>query len=104
MKKLVSLTMLAASIAFTGTFASAQTYEQPNRNHNQPVYNDRDERNFHGNNQRDWRRNDNRRVWTETKTRIVRQGRITFRETIQIKHFPNGRTETKVIKRDRIYR
>ena len=37
-----------------------------------------------------------------TRTRIVRQGFRTYRETIQIKYLPNGRTQTKVISRFRI--
>ncbi len=37
-----------------------------------------------------------------TRTRIVRQGFRTYRETIQIKYFPNGRTQTGIISRIRI--
>ncbi|HQU82358.1 MAG TPA: hypothetical protein PKY59_04495 [Pyrinomonadaceae bacterium] len=104
MKKLVSLSMLLGAVAFTGTIASAQTYNGQNRNHNQPIFSDRDERNYNNDNERDWRNNDRRRVKVETQYRIVRQGRIMFRETIEIKHFPNGRTVKTVIKRERIYR
>lgn len=37
-----------------------------------------------------------------TRTRIVRQGRRTFRETIQTRYQPNGRVTTRVISRVRI--
>lgn len=47
-------------------------------------------------------RNRNRRVRTTTTTRIVRVGRQRFRETIQTRYLPNGRTQTKVISRVRI--
>ena len=47
-------------------------------------------------------RNNRRGVRIVTRTRIVRQGFRTYRETIQIKYLPNGRTQTKVISRVRI--
>lgn len=37
-----------------------------------------------------------------TQTRIVRVGRQRFRETVQIRYQPNGRTTTRVISRVRI--
>jgi len=92
MKKLITLSLLIASFAFTATFASAQTYNQQNDR-----YDRRDDRR----NDRDWR-GSNRGVRVETRTRIVRQGYRTFRETIQIKRFPNGKVTTKVVSRTRI--
>lgn len=91
MKKIISLSLLLASIGFTSVFASAQTY-YPSDNGPQDRYNQRDRND----------RNRRNRVWVETKIRIVRKGRTTYRETIQIKHFSNGRTETKVISRVRV--
>lgn len=91
MKKLFTLSMLLITFAFTATFASAQSYfPQQNR------YDQRDNRR----NDRNWR--NNRGVRTVTQTRIVRQGFRTFRETVQIKYFPNGKVTTKVISRTRI--
>ena len=94
MKKIITLSLLLASFAFTATFASAQTYNPQ-----------RDDR--YDQNRRDDRRNDRnwrniRGVRITTQTRIVRQGFRTYRETIQIKRFPNGRVTTKVISRTRI--
>ena len=83
--------MLVATFAFSAVFASAQTYFPQN---------DRNQRNDRWDNRRDNDRN--RRVRIVRQTRIVRQGFRTFRETIQIKYFPNGRTTTKVISRTRI--
>ena len=99
MKKILSLGLLLASVAFTGTIASAQSYNPQRDRYDQ---NDRSRRD-NDRNDRNWN-NNNRRVRVVTQTRIVRQGRRTFRETIQIKYLPNGRTQTKVISRVRIDR
>ena len=95
MKKLITLSLLLVTFAFSATFASAQSYNPQN---------DRSWRNNQRNNQRNQRnqRWNNRRVRTVTQTRIVRQGYRTIRETIRITYFPNGRTTTQVISRTRI--
>ena len=96
MKKLITLSLLVASFAFTATFASAQTYNQ--RRDRDRYDNDRwDNRR---DNDRNWR--NNRRVRTVTQTRIVRQGFRTFRETLRITYLPNGRTRSQIISRTRI--
>jgi hypothetical protein len=93
MKKLITLSLVLASTLFTATFASAQSFvPQQDRYDN----NRRDNRR----NDRNWR--NTRGVRTVTQTRIVRQGFRTYRETIQIKYLPNGRTTTKVISRTRV--
>jgi len=93
MKKIITLSMLLVTFAFTATFASAQSYFPQNdrydRSQRDTRWNDRNQRN-------------NRGVRIVTRTRIVRQGFRTFRETIQIKYFPNGKVTTKVISRTRI--
>ena len=88
MKKIITLSFLLVSFAFTATFASAQSYNPQQDRYNQNRRNDRN-----------WRNN---RVRTVTQTRIVRQGYRTYRETIQIKYLPNGRTQIKVISRTRV--
>ena len=42
------------------------------------------------------------RVRVVTTTRIVREGRTRYRETIRTTYLPNGRTRTEVINRVRI--
>lgn len=42
------------------------------------------------------------RMRVVNRTRIVRRGFATYRETIQIRYLPNGRTTTRVINRVRI--
>ena len=49
-------------------------------------------------------RNNRGRVRVVTQTRIIRVGRQRYRETIQIRYLPNGRTQTRVISRTRIGR
>jgi len=46
----------------------------------------------------------NRRTRIVTRTRIVRQGRWTYRETYRITYLPNGRTRTQIISRTRVRR
>ncbi|MEP6903444.1 MAG: hypothetical protein ABJA66_17085 [Actinomycetota bacterium] len=96
MKKIITLSLLLASIAFTATFASAQTY------YPQQDRSDQNRRDDRRDDQRRERRDNWRGERTVTQTRIVRKGNKVFRETIQIKYKRNGRTETKVINRTRI--
>ena len=51
---------------------------------------------------RRWDRRHNRRVRTITQSRLVRVGRRVYRETYQIRYFPNGRTQTRLISRVRV--
>lgn len=44
----------------------------------------------------------NRRVRVVNRTRLVRVGRRVYRETYQIRYFPNGRTQTRLISRVRV--
>jgi Ni/Co efflux regulator RcnB len=97
MKKLITLSLVLVSTLFTATFASAQRYNPQQDRYDQ---NRRDDR---WNDRRDDRnRRNNRGVRVTTQTRIVRQGFRTFRETVQIKYFPNGKVTTKVLSRTRI--
>ena len=87
MKKLLTLAILFGAIAFAIPSVEAATVgSQPT------VQQDRYQRN----------RQNRRVVRVVTRTRIVRSGFHIFRETIQIRYLPNGRTQTKVISRVRI--
>jgi hypothetical protein len=44
----------------------------------------------------------NRRVRVVNRSRLVRYGRRLYRETYQIRYFPNGRTQTRLISRVRV--
>jgi hypothetical protein len=47
-------------------------------------------------------RNRFRRMWVTTTTRVVGFGRNRYRETVRVTHYPNGRTTTQVISRERV--
>ena len=50
-----------------------------------------------------WRRGRyNSRVRVVTQSRLVRRGRRVYRETYQIRYFPNGGTQTRLISRVRV--
>lgn len=44
----------------------------------------------------------NYRVRVVNQVRIIRVGRQRYRETIQIRYLPNGRTQTRVLSRVRV--
>ena len=94
MKKLITLSLLLATLAFGATFASAQSYYPQNDRY------DRNRRDDRRDNR--WNNRRNNRVRVVTQTRIVRQGYRTFRETLRITYLPNGRTRTQIISRVRI--
>ena len=48
------------------------------------------------------RRWDRRRSRTVTRSRVVRYGRRLYRETYVVRHYGNGRTDTRLISRTRI--
>lgn len=50
---------------------------------------------------RDYRRYNNRRR-SVTRTRLVRVGRRVYRETYVVTYWPNGRTDTRLISRQRV--
>lgn len=85
MKKFITLSMLMATMMFTAVFANAAptSSNEPQRVRQNTRYNLRG-------------------VRVVTRTRLVRVGFRTYRETIQIKYLPNGRTQTKVLSRVRV--
>jgi hypothetical protein len=49
---------------------------------------------------RNYRRYDRRR--SVTRSRLVRYGRRVYRETYVITYWPNGRTDTRIVSRQRV--
>jgi hypothetical protein len=101
MKKLLALTLSVASFGFAASSVEAKATESPATtvtiNAAEPQI-----RVQIGQNRRNNRRIiRNNRVRTVTQTRIVRVGRQRYRETIQVRYLPNGRTQTRVISRVR---
>lgn len=95
MKKFITLSLLMATMMFTAVFANAapKTSNDPQLWEGQQRQNRRVQQNT---------RYNRRGVRIVTRTRTVRIGRRVYRETIQIKYLPNGRTQTKVLNRVRI--
>lgn len=100
MKKLITLTLALASLGFIGsasaTTANAVTKTDPQLRIQIGRRRDRD---------RDYRREYRGRdyqVWNTTETRIVRDGWRTYRETYQVRHFADGRTQMVLISRERV--
>jgi len=105
-KKILQLTLCAASIGFVGSFAEAKaasptvsTANSVSINAFSPQWRDRrrDDRDWRD---RDWRRYDRFRV--ETRTQVVRRGWGLYRETYHVRYLPNGRTQVFLIDRVRI--
>ena len=94
MKKLLTLALLAGSIAIAAPAAEAKSI-------NAASAADPQIRVQIGGRQND-RRFRNRRVVVRTITRTVGYGRNRFRETIRVTRLPNGRVTQQVISRHRV--
>src|SRR5690242_12516733 len=103
MRKLLTVVLMLTSFGFVGswtaTTANAVTTGNPQvliqvrrRRHR-----DRDDYYRRGYRDRDFN------VWNTTETRLVRDGWRTYRETYQVRHFPDGRTQMILISRERVY-
>jgi Ni/Co efflux regulator RcnB len=99
MKKLItSALMIGAAIVAIPSMSVLAATPAPQDMQRQ----DRQDNNRRDNDRRDNDRNrNNRRERTTTTTRIVREGRFRYRETIETT-YRNGRTRTRVIRRERI--
>lgn len=95
MKRLLTLTLALASLGLMAplseTKANAVTRLEPQiriqigRHRDRDRYRDRDFR-----------------VWNTIETRLVNDGWRTYRETYQVRHFPDGRTQMVLISRERV--
>jgi hypothetical protein len=94
------LLILALTLASFGVFDFGTTEAKANAVANAPqVLIQEVDRGRH----RGWYRRNNRRNFRAvTRTRIVRYGYRTYRETYLVRFFDNGRTSTTLISRERI--
>jgi hypothetical protein len=98
-KKLMVFTIMAASIALSGSYAMART---PVPNSNVALVGANPQwRDWRRDDDRNWRRNNNR-IRVERRTQVVRRGWGVYRETYEIRYLPNGRVQTILLDRDRI--
>jgi hypothetical protein len=97
MKKSLLFAWMLAMLAFAVPSAEAKTAGAPAVS--DPQIRIQIGRNRH----RNWNRwNRFRRMRVTTTTRIVGFGRNRYRETIRTTYYPNGRTITEVIRRERV--
>lgn len=96
MKKLITSSILGLSILGGATFAEAKSANAETKSTGKTIA----EINNSAEQPGRWRWN--RRPRVVTRTRIVRVGFRTYRETIQTRYFANGRSTTRVISRVRI--
>src|SRR5438094_6869851 len=100
MKKLLTLTLALASLGFIGSWSETTANAVTKANTQVQIrigrrrHNDRDYRREYSN--RDYS------IWNSIETRIVRDGWRTYRETYQVRHFPDGRTQMVFISRERV--
>lgn len=100
MRKLLTLTLALASLGFMGSWSEAKGNALPKTNPQIRIQigrrnHDRDR------NRRDYRERD-LGVWNTTEVRIVHEGWRSYRETYQVRHFPDGKTQMVLISRERI--
>ena len=105
MKKLFALTLALASFGLIGSWTETKAntmakatkpqlrIEIGNRRRRNRIYENRNYNNRYFN---------NGGYRTSTETRIVHYGWQTLRETYQVTYLPDGRTETRLISRERI--
>jgi hypothetical protein len=99
MRKLLMSILLVASFGFVGlgTEASANTAAAVGTPQIRVLVGQRNNRRWRN---RDWRRNGYGRTYL--RTRLVRRGYATYRETYRVRFLPNGETYTTLISRVRV--
>ena len=94
MKRVLGLILAVASMGFV---VSAEAKSVNSANENVTVA---------ANSAPQWQRNRNYRRYDRrrsvTQTRLVRYGRRVYRETFVVTYWPNGRTDTRLISRQRV--
>ena len=104
MRKILTLVLALASFGFMGSWSEAKGNAVIVTKANPQVQ-------IRIGRRRHWDRDRYRReyrengygIWNTTETRIVHDGWRTYRETYQVRHFPDGRTQMVLISRERVY-
>ena len=101
MRKLLTLVLTLASFGFVGSWTTANANAVTKANPQIQIQIGRRNRRYRNDY---YRRAYGERVgmWDTTETRLVRYGWRTYRETYQVRHFPDGRTQTILISRERV--
>ena len=102
MKKLLTATLALATLGIVGAGSATTANAKPQiRIQFGQRHRDRDyDRRYRERNYRDW---DYRETQNVIQTRIVHDGWRTYRETYQLRYLPDGRVQTILISRERVY-
>jgi len=98
MRKILTLVLTLASLGFMGSWSETKA--------NAVTKTDPQIQIRIGKRHRDYRREYRERdynIWNTTEARLVHDGWRTYRETYQVRHFPDGRTQMVLISRERVY-
>src|SRR5437588_422148 len=103
MRKILTFVLAVASLGFIGSWSSLEAKGNAVTKANPQVqirigrrrHYDRDRY------RREYREN-GYGIWNTTEVRIVHEGWRTYRDTYQVRHFPDGRTQVVLISRERV--
>ena len=102
MRKILTLVLVLASFGFMGSLSEAKGNAVTKANPQIRIQIGRRRAYDRGYYRRDYRER-GYDVWNTTETRVVSDGWRTYRETYQVRHFPDGRTQMILISRERVY-
>ncbi len=99
MRKILTLVLALASFGFMGSLTETKGNAVTKTNPQIQIRIGKRHRRDYG---RDYRERDYN-IWNSTETRLVHDGWRTYRETYQVRHYPDGRTQMVLISRERVY-
>ncbi|SRR6266581_4353226 len=98
MRKLLTVTLALASLGLMGSWSETKGNAVTKTNPQIRIQIGRRNRDRY---RREYREN-GFGIWNTTEVRIVHEGWRSYRETYQVRHFPDGRTQMVLISRERI--
>ncbi len=101
MRKILTLVLALASFGFIGSWSETKGNAVTKANPQIQIRIGRRRHYDRDRNRREYRENAYG-IWNTTETRIVSDGWRTYRETYQVRHYPDGRTQIILISRERI--
>ena len=100
MRKLLTLTLALTSLGLMGSWSETKGNAVTKTNPQIRIQIGRRDR-YRDRYRREYREN-GFGIWNTTEVRIVHEGWRSYRETYQVRHFPDGRTQMVLISRERI--
>ena len=103
MRKLLTVALMLATFGFVGSGTTTKANTVTNGNPQIQIRLGRRNRRYRDDYYRREYRDRDFNVWNTTETRLVHDGWRTYRETYQVRHFGDGRTQMVLISRERVY-